>query len=545
LSTGYTRQFHLLRWLAAPATLLLSSCKPATPPTPWWQNAVFYEVFVRSYSDSNGDGIGDLPGLTAHLDELNDGNPNSTSSLHVDALWLMPIFPSPSYHGYDVTDYESINPDYGTLADFDALVAAAHARGIKIILDMVLNHTSSEHPWFLNSQQGPTATERDWYDWLPSDPYWNLTAIVTSDPWYPLNNAYYYGFFSSAMPDLNHGNADVQAQLMDAMTFWLQRGVDGFRFDAVRYFFYYVSGNTPYVVDQPQTYAYLQQILTTLQSKFPEAYMVAEVWAGESVESTYLGSVQHAFAFDEASAMVGSGQSSASTPIINQLRTSRGYLTQADGGLALTFEAPFLSNHDQVRVMRQLGNDTMAARASAATLFAMPGTPFVYYGEDLGMMGGPNSATTDLDKRTPYPWSSTAPNYGFTTSASGPWYSAPEDAGVDLSDEQGDSSSLWSLYRKLISVRHGQAALSGDDAVVTNTTGGGDGLMALVRSNGSDRTLFLVNYETGWTGPFSVNVSGTPTVVESEGLSGAPSSSGGQVQVSNLAARGFAFISLQ
>ncbi len=174
--------------LAAAAAACGGGSTPAPAPTPnqgWWRDRVVYEVFVRSFADSDGDGVGDLKGLTDHLDYLNDGNPATTTDLGVDAIWLMPIFPSPSYHGYDVTDYRNVNPQYGTLADFDALVAAAHQRGIKVILDMVLNHSSSDHPWFVSSRQGPTAALRDWYVWSATDPHWPSPRSGGGPPWQP------------------------------------------------------------------------------------------------------------------------------------------------------------------------------------------------------------------------------------------------------------------------------------------------------------------------------------------------------------------------
>src|SRR5713226_8296436 len=155
----------------------------------WWRDKVFYEVFVRSFADSDGDGVGDLKGLTAHLGYLNDGDPNTSTDLGIDAVWLMPVFPSPSYHGYDVTDYRAINPRYGTLDDFDALLKAAHQRGIKVILDMVLNHSSSQHPWFVDSMQGKDAPKRYWYDWSDTDPGWRQPWNPSGTTWYSRNGA--------------------------------------------------------------------------------------------------------------------------------------------------------------------------------------------------------------------------------------------------------------------------------------------------------------------------------------------------------------------
>jgi alpha-amylase len=204
-----------------------------TDGKPWWNDAVFYEVFVRSFYDSNGDGIGDFNGLTAKLDYLNDGNPATTTDLGVTALWLMPIHPSPSYHGYDVTDYYDVNPQYGTLADFKRLLAEAHKRGIRVILDLVLNHTSLQHLWFVAAQD-PQSPYRDWYLWSPTDPGW--PGPWGEKVWYANGRSYYYAIFDKNMPDLNYTNPAVTAKLDDVARFWLAEvGVDGFRLDAAKH----------------------------------------------------------------------------------------------------------------------------------------------------------------------------------------------------------------------------------------------------------------------------------------------------------------------
>jgi len=215
-------------WLAALA-VVLGACAHAPAPAPaerpghavaeapastrpWFEGAVFYEVFVRSFKDSDGDGIGDLNGLIEKLDTLNDGNPNTTTDLGVDALWLMPVFESPSYHGYDTLDYETIEKDYGTNADFQRLLAEAHRRGIKVIVDLVLNHTAVQHPWFVESASSPTSPRRDWYVWSKTNPGWGKPWDAKSPSWYLLNGEYYYGLFWSGMPDLNWKNPAVRAE---------------------------------------------------------------------------------------------------------------------------------------------------------------------------------------------------------------------------------------------------------------------------------------------------------------------------------------------
>ena len=500
-----------------------------------------YEVFVRSFADSDGDGNGDLAGLTAHLDDLNDGSGASTTSLGIDAIWLMPISPSPSYHGYDVTDYEGVNPGYGTLSGFDTFLAAAHARGIKVILDFVLNHSSSSHPWFQDSSSSTGSAKRSWYLWSPTDLGW-VAPWNNASGWHysGTTSQYFWGIFSSGMPDLNYGTSAVEAQIVASMKFWLARGVDGFRLDAVRYLV--EDAATGNVQDTAATHALLQRIRSALQADYPDVVLVGEAWAPLETVATYWGGGHElplAFSFDLASGILYSalhGDAGAVLAVIG--RTEAAYANRF-------FEAPFLSNHDQVRTMRALGGDAGAARVAAATLFAMPGTPFVYYGEELGMQGGSNP--DDRDKRTPMQWDGSAAWFGFATTSATPWYwtTVPEAPGVDVASERADPQSLWNLYRSLIAVRHARTGLRHGAAIRPAVTGGGPGVLALVRDAPSDRVLFVANYATTTTGPFTVDVSNATTVWVSEGLSAPPSPSGGKTLVPGLAARGFLYVGLQ
>lgn len=531
--------------MAAALRIVLIACvaaacgksMPAQGPTPgsaWWHERVGYEIFVRSFADSDGDGIGDLKGLIAHLDDLNDGNPATASDLGVDLVWLTPIFASPSSHGYDVTDYRSVNPRYGSLGDLDQLVQEAHRRGIKVILDMVLNHSSNQHPWFQDSRQGASAAKRDWYLWSSTDPLWYGQR---GSLWQPDNGGYYYAYFSPGMPDLNLGNPAVEAELVAAMKFWLGHGVDGFRLDAVRYFF---ESSGTQITDQPASHAFLRRIRTALEVDSPNVLLVAEAWANVTTEASYAGQGDEAhlaFAFDQAGALLTSLGNANHDAIVNQL----GRTENAFAGKDRAYEAPFLSNHDQVRTMRALGGDAGAARLGAAAMLAMPGTPFLYYGEELGMRGGPGSA--DENKRTPFHWTSSAPGYGFSSAT--PWISGADDgAGVDLATQRADPNSLWNLYRRLIAVRRANAALGAGDATRSTVTGGGTGAFALLRTLAGKRLLFVANFAAAATGAFSVDATGTPRVLESEGLTGAPAASAGKITVQDLAPRGFAFLSL-
>ena len=506
-----------------------SHAAPPPEDARWWRGKTAYEVYVRSFADSNGDGIGDLRGLTAKLDVLNDGDPATTTDLGVDAIWLMPISPSPSDHGYDVTDHRGVNPQYGTLEDFDTLVREAHRRGIKVLLDLVLNHTSDRHPWFVNAQVAPAGLYRDWYVWSSTDPRWHK-PWDPADPWVPWNGSFYYALFCPCMPDLNYRNPAVEQEMTDVMRLWLSRGADGFRLDGARY---YVESPQGDVADQPETHALLRR----LHAAFPKALLVGEVWTNENTVASYGNGdeLQLAFSFDLAGSITSSLRAGDATELINTLAVSERVLT-----VDRNFEAPFLSNHDQERVFRALKGDVPSMRLAAATLFAMPGTPFIYYGEELGMRGG--SWRDDSAKRTAYRFSPDAPAYGFGTAP--PRIAADELPGVDLASQQKDPASLWNLYRSLIALRHARAALATGDATRPEVTGGGPGIVAVLRRAGASSVLFVANYASVAAAPFSVAVTGSPSELLSSGLSSSPSPAAGQLSFPALPPRSYAFYSL-
>src|SRR5437764_627953 len=327
------------RLAAAAALLLLISCgssnayaqrRRAVSPTPtheWARGAVFYEVFVRSFSDSNADGNGDFPGLTAKLDYI--------SSLGVDALWLMPVFESPSYHGYDATDYETIEHDYGTNADFQHFLDEAHRRNIRVILDFVMNHTSSEHPWFRESASSPTSAKRNWYVWNATNPGWtqpwgpNLT-------WYQLNGAWYYGVFWSGMPDLNYRTAEVKDEMFRISREWLRKGVDGYRLDATRYLIEDGPGAGQY--DTPETHQLLKDFWSDVQQTKSDAILVAENTVETPKLAAYFADVPMNFNFPLASAIVDGVNTSDASGIV---ATIREMLNDYPEGAV---DAPFLTN---------------------------------------------------------------------------------------------------------------------------------------------------------------------------------------------------------
>ncbi len=501
------------------AACAAGSARPPPPPAapavaarvsksaPWWKGAVFYEVFVRSFADSNGDGKGDLPGLIARLDYLNDGDPSTSSDLGVDALWLMPVFASPSYHGYDVVDYETVNPDYGTNADLDRLLAEAHRRGMRVILDLVLNHTSDRHPWFRESASSPTSAKRDWYVWRPDDPGWTQPWNPGQGTWHRRGDAYYYAIFWSAMPDLNYRTPAVREEAKRIARHWLGRGVDGFRLDAVRHLV--ESGPGDGQSGSPETHAFLKEFARAVKEAKTDAVLVGEAWSNTFDIADYYGQdgdeLDMLFDFPLATAIVdgvkaGSGETIAATLEEVDRTYPRGAV-----------DAPFLTNHDQIRVATQLGGDAARLRLAASILLTLPGAPFIWQGEELGMRQPANN--DDEFKRTPLPWDAT-PGGGFTTAAR-PWQRfAPGKETANVASESAEPGSLLSRYRNLVRVRHASAALrSGDLAVVRSVPA----VLAYVRRGGGDTVLVAHNLGPGEAEvavPDLAGASGEPLLVD-------------------------------
>ena len=454
-----------------PATTTPSSGEP-----PWWRDRTFYEVFVRSFADSDGDGIGDLRGLIGKLDYLNDGDPSTTTDLGVTALWLMPVTQSPSYHGYDVTDYKAIEDDYGTADDFRALMAAAHARGIDVVVDLVLNHTSVDHPWFRDAET-PGSAHDDWYVWSTGakPPFAGPGGNAV---WHKNGDRWYYGYFDSSMPDLNLRNPTVTAAVEDVAWFWLNDlGVDGFRLDAARHFI--EDGKT--LANTPETFAWLAAFRDRVHAAKPGALVLGEDWDPTVISSRYVrdGSLDMDFEFDFADAIGGSIRShDAGSYRAAEAEIRDGYPPDGFG--------TFLSNHDQNRILTQLGGDIPVAKLAATLLLTSPGVPFVYYGEEIGMTG----AKPDERIRTPMRWDATTETAGFSTAQ--PWEPLSGDpATTNVAGESVDPSSLLSTYRDLIRLRTAHPALShgdwtavdSEDRAVNASLRQADGETVLVVSN--------------------------------------------------------------
>jgi len=437
----------LLIQLAVGLTACGTQARPSPPPPPqagvtWWNERVFYEVFVRSFQDSDGDGIGDLAGLTERLDYLNDGDPKTSQDLGINGLWLMPITESPSYHGYDVVDYRAIERDYGDAAAFKMLVDEAHRRGMVVLIDLVINHTSIEHPWFQDAAADPHSARRAWYIWSENDP--GYRGPWGQAVWHKLGNVYYYGIFWSGMPDLNYRTPEVTDEIYEISRFWLQEmGVDGFRMDAIRHLIEdgSVQENTP------ETHQWLRDYHAYYKSLKPEAMAVGEVWTRTEDVVPYVGEeLDLCFEFDLASAILSGAKGGYASHIAGTMeKVDRLYPPQQ--------YATFLTNHDQERTMTQLRKNEAQAKVAAAIYLTLPGVPFVYYGEEIGMTG----TKPDEQIRTPMQWTGEF-GAGFTDGM--PWYTINDDyrernVVVQLEDED----SLLNHYRTLIRLRSTHSAL--------------------------------------------------------------------------------------
>ncbi len=414
-----------------------------TAGLPWWNDVVFYQIFVRSFYDSDGDGDGDFQGIIEKLDYLNDGNHETSTDLGVGGIWLMPIHPSPSYHGYDVLDYYAVNPDYGTMEDFKRLLEEAHKRGIRVIIDFVINHTSDQHPWFMEAQD-PESEYFDWYVWTTGLPQYE-------GPWgqkvwhQALNGKKYYAIFWGGMPDLNFENPDVREEMLSISSFWLKEvGVDGFRVDGARYLY----ANEEAQADQPETLAFYEDWRTAYKADNPETFVVGEVWTSLDEASVYdpATGMDTIFTFDLAEAIING----VSTKNAGQIQDA--YLeTMAvfDEGQFSTF----LTNHDVDRVMERFGEDPVKMRLAAFAYLTGPGVPFIYYGEEIGMVG----SKPDEQIRTPMQWSSDL-NAGFTSGT--PWNTAqPDYEAKNVATQVGVADSLLTFYQSLIHLRNVTPAL--------------------------------------------------------------------------------------
>lgn len=419
----------------------------------WWNEAVFYEIFVRSFYDSDGDGIGDFQGIIEKLDYLNDGDPTTDTDLGITGIWLMPIHDSPSYHGYDVVDYRSIHPDYGTMDDFNEFLEAAHDRGINVVIDLVLNHTSTEIDWFKDSKSSKSADKRNWYRWSDTNP--GYSGPWGQGVWHGSSTGYYYGLFWGGMPDLNYNEPEVKEEIFDITRYWLEEvGIDGFRLDAVKY----IKEENGNLEDLPSTHEFWREWVAVTKESNPNALSIGEAWTSTEKIVPYVvnDGIDFCFDFDLGNAILNSVKSGSASGLeaqVNKVINSYPYYQFGT----------FTTNHDMTRLMNEVGSDEDKVKLAAAIYLTLPGVPFIYYGEEIGMLG----QKPDENIRRPMSWDEND-NAGFSTSK--PWISpASNYLTNNVESTKNDRNSLFNWYRKLIQLRSSSNALRTGDYYSLNT----------------------------------------------------------------------------
>lgn len=412
-------------------------------------NRVFYEIFVRSFSDSNGDGIGDLRGVINKLDYLNDGNDDTHDDLGITGIWLMPINPSPTYHKYDVTDYYAIDPEYGTMADFEELARECKRRGIKLIIDLVLNHTSSQHPWFIESKganmYGTSSKYKDWYVYSNQKltGFYQLTA-----------NLYYEGAFWSEMPDLNMDSESLREEVRSIADFWIEKGAEGFRLDAAKHVYGTVDKNVEF----------WKWFTDYLKETHGDIYTVAEIWSsGGEIKMYYDAGFTSVFNYVAGNttgkivALLNSGAGLSSPEKFALWMKEWNDEIKAKNPNAV--DSPFITNHDNDRAFGALRRDINNSKMAALVYLTMPGSPFIYYGEEIGMLG----SGIDENKRLGMLWN-TSGNCENPKNAN--WFDQVCDP---VSFQVGDYESLLHTYRMAIRLRAENPELARGEIEVIDT----------------------------------------------------------------------------
>ena len=500
-----------------------ASARP--PADDWWRTGVVYQVYPRSFSDTDGDGVGDLPGIIDHLDYLNDGTPGS---LGIDAIWLSPIYPSAGFDsGYDVSDYIGIDRQFGTLADFERLVAEAHRRGIRLILDMVVNHTSHRHPWFVESRASRTGPRSDWYIWRDPAGYglggrprrpnnWVSFFGGPAWTWDRTRRQFYLHTFLPEQPDLNWRNPEVRAAVLDVLRTWLERGVDGFRFDVFNAFFKHVDllsnprrfgGRRAYsrqvhLYDKNQ--AELVELLAEIRAivdEQPGRMTVGELFEGSVAQAAAYASPGHLiFDFDLLRQPWRARAVARAVAEREAIFGSRGWPTVV------------LSNHDQPRSASRYDDKRHGdarAKVAGTLLLTLRGTPFLYYGEEIGLrdVEVPRAEIQDPaarrsrflsgwwnrdQARAPMPWGG-GPNAGFSTGR--PWLRMSPDGAVrNVARQATDPNSILAHYRRLIWLRRSTPALQRGS--YQEVAVGDSSVLAYVRAAGDQAALVVLGFGT-------------------------------------------------
>ena len=402
---------------------------------------VFYEIFVGSFSDSDGDGVGDLRGIINRMDYLNDGDPDSGESLGVEGIWLTPIFKSPTYHKYDVTDYYTIDPQFGTMEDLQELIALCHERNVKLILDLPINHTASSNQWFLDFTKAHKNGDT-------SDPYydfysWGNQARLAGRSFSRISGTedYYECNFVGSMPELNFDNEAVRQTVLDIAKYYLEMGIDGFRFDAAKYIYY---------GDDPASEAFWEWYMGELKKINPEVYTVAEVWDSDSITNIYYPAL-NCFDFSLAQT-TGIYADTAKLGNVNTLTSyTEKYMKTVQAMRSDAMIVPFLANHDTDRAAGYLTVASGYAQMAANLLILGPGSPFIYYGEEIGLKGSRGSANTDADRRLAMLWGD-----GDTVKdpSEATYNQKNQQSNGTVQDQLGNGDSLYNYYKKLIMIRN-------------------------------------------------------------------------------------------
>jgi oligo-1,6-glucosidase len=461
----------------------------------WWQSAVVYQIYPRSFADSDGDGIGDLPGIASRLDYL--------AELGIDVLWLSPIYPSPQDdNGYDISDYQDVDPAFGTLADFDALLASVHERGMKLVMDLVVNHTSDEHPWFVESRSSRDNPKRDWYWWRPEPTNWRS---FFSGPTWELDDAtgeYYLHLFSRKQPDLNWENPEVRQAIYSMMRWWLDRGVDGFRMDVINMISKDTSlpdapggDGSPYYMCGPRIHEFLQEMHREVFAGRDTRLLTVGEMPGVTLENAKLftdparGELDMVFGFEHVGLDHGASKWDVHRLRLRDLKESFGRWQE---GLAEKgWNSLYWNNHDQPRVVSRFGDDgehrVQAAKMLGTVLHLHRGTPYVYQGEELGMTNFPFASIDEFrdieslryfaeageealpalraasrdNARTPMQWDASE-HAGFTRGE--PWLAVnPNHVEINAEAARADPDSVFHHYRALIELRHSEPAVAHGD----------------------------------------------------------------------------------
>ena len=484
----------------------------------WYKDAIFYEIFVRAFADGNGDGIGDLPGLTARLDYLQD--------LGVDCLWLLPIYPSPLRDdGYDVTDYYAVHPDYGTVDDLRTLVDQTHRRGLRVIMDLIPNHTSDQHPWFRASRD-PAHPEhekyRDWYVWSDTDQKYRQARVIFLDyensnwTWDPVRGAFYWHRFFHHQPDLNYDHPAVRQEMLNVVRFWLDQGVDGFRVDAVPYLYEREGTNCE---NLPETHAYLKRLRAFVEEYAPGTLLLSEANQWPEDVRPYLDAdeFQMNFHFPLMPRIFLALARADRTPILDILaRTppipegsqwatflrchdelTLEMVTAEERQFLWEFYAPDPRMRLNLGIRRRLapllGNDRARLELAHSLLLTLPGSPVIYYGDEIGM--GDNIWLEDRDGvRTPMQWND-GPNAGFSAAPPGALYAPVIDDAVygyrqvNVEAQRADSGSLLNRLRAMLRVRKAHPAFG--RGAIRFLEPANRAVLAYLRSYG-DETLLIV-----------------------------------------------------